>query len=106
MTKNLTRRCTKNGHYKAYILGEGDDKTAKTPQWASQITGIPVDRIIKLAREIEHNKTRLYLLGLGAATQANGELTARAIAMLPILTGNVGISGGRVARVNRPIPLR
>ncbi len=42
----------KNGHYKAYILGEGDDKTAKTPQWASQITGIPVDRIIKLAREI------------------------------------------------------
>ncbi|MBA1842824.1 molybdopterin-dependent oxidoreductase, partial [Escherichia coli] len=26
--------------------------------------------------------------------QANGELTARAIAMLPILTGNVGISGG------------
>lgn len=30
----------------------------------------------------------------GPQRQANGELTARAIAMLPILTGNVGISGG------------
>ncbi len=58
----------KNGHYKAYILGEGDDNTAKTPQWASQITGIPVDRIIKLAREIGTAKTRLYLRGWGAAT--------------------------------------
>ncbi|EHX4256302.1 hypothetical protein K2C48_003591 [Shigella flexneri] len=41
---------------KPNILGEGDDKTAKTPQWASQITGIPVDRIIKLAREIGTTK--------------------------------------------------
>lgn len=32
--------------------------------------------------------------GLGPQRQANGELAARAIAMLPILTGNVGISGG------------
>ncbi|MEL2303896.1 dibenzothiophene desulfurase, partial [Klebsiella pneumoniae] len=32
--------------------------------------------------------------GWGPQRQANGELTARAIAMLPILTGNVGISGG------------
>ncbi|MEN1424438.1 hypothetical protein AAIH15_35665, partial [Pseudomonas aeruginosa] len=34
------------------------------------------------------------LNGRGPQRQANGELTARAIAMLPILTGNVGISGG------------
>lgn len=36
--KTLPADAPKNGHYKAYILGEGDDKTAKTPQWASQIT--------------------------------------------------------------------
>lgn len=84
MTKNLTRRCTQNGHYKAYILGEGDDKTAKTPQWASQITGIPEDRIIKLAREIGTAKPAYICQGWGPQRQANGELTARAIAMLPI----------------------
>ena len=34
----------------------GDDGIAKTPQWASRITGIPTDRIIKLAREIGMSK--------------------------------------------------
>ncbi|EEZ9252655.1 molybdopterin-dependent oxidoreductase [Escherichia coli] len=92
--KTLPADAPQNGHYKAYILGEGDDKTAKTPQWASQITGIPVDRIIKLAREIGTAKPAYICQGWGPQRQANGELTARAIAMLPILTGNVGISGG------------
>ncbi|MFO6484674.1 hypothetical protein ACLBR5_17465 [Escherichia coli] len=36
--KTLPADAPKNGHYKAYILGEGDDNTAKTPQRASQIT--------------------------------------------------------------------
>ncbi|EJF30500.1 MULTISPECIES: selenate/tellurate reductase subunit YnfE [Enterobacteriaceae] len=84
----------RNGHYKAYILGEGDDGTEKTPHWASRITGIPVDRIIKLAREIAGAKPAYIAQGWGPQRQANGELTSRAIAMLPILTGNVGINGG------------
>jgi len=83
-----------NGHYKAYIQGQGDDGVAKTPQWASQVTGIPVDRIIKLAREIGSAKPAYICQGWGPQRQANGELAARAIAMLPILTGNVGINGG------------
>ncbi|MEG1209635.1 MAG: selenate/tellurate reductase subunit YnfE [Leclercia sp.] len=83
-----------NGHYKAYILGHGDDATAKTPAWASHVTGIPVDRIVKLAREIGSAKPAYICQGWGPQRQANGELTSRAIAMLPILTGNVGINGG------------
>lgn len=54
--KTLPADAPANGHYKAYILGEGDDGTAKTPQWASRITGIPANRIIKLAREIGSTK--------------------------------------------------
>lgn len=92
--KTLPADAPKNGHYKAYILGEGDDKTAKTPQWASQITGIPVDRIIKLAREIGTAKPAYTCQGWGPQRQANGEQTSRAIAMLSVLTGNVGINGG------------
>ena len=92
--KTLPADAPVNGHYKAYILGQGEDGTAKTPQWASRITGIPVDRIIKLAREIGSTKPAYICQGWGPQRQANGELTSRAIAMLPILTGNVGINGG------------
>ena len=93
--KTLPADAPKNGHYKAYILGQGDDGVAKTPQWASRITGIPVDRIIKLAREIGSTRPAYICQGWGPQRQANGELTSRAIAMLPILTGNVGINGAR-----------
>lgn len=54
--KTLPASAPKNGHYKAYILGEGPDGVAKTPEWASQITGVPADKIIKLAREIGSTK--------------------------------------------------
>ena len=47
------------------IFSAGDDKTAKTPEWASRITGIPADRIIKLAREIGSAKPA-YICGAGA----------------------------------------
>ncbi|SFF35477.1 Tat-targeted selenate reductase subunit YnfE [Phytobacter palmae] len=92
--KTLPEGAPANGHYKAYILGQGDDGIAKTPQWASAVTGIPVDRIVKLAREIGQTKPAYICQGWGPQRQANGELTSRAIAMLPILTGNVGINGG------------
>lgn len=92
--KTLPPEAPRNGHYKAYILGQGEDGIAKTPAWASRITGIPEDKIIKLAREIGTTKPAYICQGWGPQRQANGELTARAIAMLPILTGNVGIHGG------------
>lgn len=83
-----------NGHYKAYILGQGDDGIAKTPQWAAAITGIPAARIVKLAREIAGAKPAFISQGWGPQRHSNGELVSRAIAMLPLLTGNVGIHGG------------
>ncbi|AHG86344.1 reductase [Bibersteinia trehalosi USDA-ARS-USMARC-190] len=92
--KTLPESAPKNGHYKAYILGEGDDKTAKTPEWAEKITGIPQARIIELAREIATTKPTYICQGWGPQRHANGEQAARAIAMLACLTGNVGISGG------------
>ncbi|WP_416221882.1 selenate/tellurate reductase subunit YnfE [Serratia grimesii] len=92
--KTLPAGAPVNGHYKAYIFGQGEDGVEKTPQWAAKITGIPADRIIKLAREIGTAKPAYICQGWGPQRQANGELSARAIAMLPILTGNVGINGG------------
>ncbi|ELY5934746.1 molybdopterin-dependent oxidoreductase [Cronobacter malonaticus] len=92
--KTLPPGAPVNGHYKAYILGDGPDGTAKTPAWAAPITGIPEARIIKLAREIGEAKPAFIAQGWGPQRHSNGELACRAIAMLPILTGNVGIHGG------------
>ncbi len=91
---HLPPSAPKGSSYKSYILGDGSDKTPKTPQWASAITGIPASEIIKLAREIASSKPCAIYQGKGPQRQANGEQTARAIAMLSIITGNVGISGG------------
>ena len=91
--KTLPASAPKKSDYKSFILGEGEDKTPKTPQWASKITGIPVETIVRLAREIGTTKPCFIAQGWGPQRQANGEETARAIAMLPILTGNVGLPG-------------
>lgn len=80
--------------YKSYVLGLGPDGQAKTPEWAASITGCPPRTIIKLAREIGMAKPCAILQGYGPQRQANGDNSCRAIAMLSVLTGNVGISGG------------
>lgn len=80
--------------YKDYILGTGADSTPKTPEWAASITGIPATKIIQLAREIALSKPCYITQGWGPQRQANGEQTSRAIPMLSILTGNIGIPGG------------
>lgn len=80
--------------YKSYILGLGEDKTPKTPEWAASITGIPARRIVQLAREIAGAKPCYIAQGWSVQRQANGEQNCRAVCMLPILTGNVGVRGG------------
>lgn len=51
-------------------------------------------KIIQLAREIGSAKPAYICRGWGPQRHSNGEQTARAIAMLSVLTGNVGINGG------------
>ena len=94
--------------YKSYILGLGADKLPKTPAWAAKITGIPASRIQKLAREIAGAKPCFICQGWGPQRSTNGENLSRAIGMLPVLTGNVGIHGGNTgARENagRSVPM-
>ncbi|MCS6039116.1 molybdopterin-dependent oxidoreductase [Klebsiella pneumoniae subsp. pneumoniae] len=54
----------------------------------------PRERIVKLAREIATAKPAYISQGWGPQRHANGEIATRAISMLAILTGNVGINGG------------
>lgn len=79
--------------YKDYILGTGYDMVAKTPEWAAPITQIPVDRIYELAREIGNARAAFISQGWGPQRHSNGENASRAIAMVAIVSGNVGRPG-------------
>ncbi len=91
--KTLPASAPANSDYKSYILGNGPDKTPKTPEWASKITGIPVSVIVNLAEEMGTTKPVFVSQGWGPQRKANGEETARSILMVPILLGQIGLPG-------------
>lgn len=91
--KTLPASAPKNADYKSHILGRGPDRIEKTPEWASGITGIPADVIRRLAKEMAETKPLFVSQGWGPQRQANGEDTSRAIAMVPILLGQIGLPG-------------
>lgn len=89
----LPASAPRNGAYKDYILGLGTDNIEKTPQWAEKVTGIPATRIMQLAREIGNAKAAWISQGWGLQRTANGEQAARAVMMLPIVSGHIGRAG-------------
>ncbi|QYN43070.1 DMSO/selenate family reductase complex A subunit [Gilliamella sp. ESL0443] len=94
--------------YKSYILGLGDDRTPKTPEWAAKKTGIPAKQIRKLALDIVNAKAAWISQGWGAQRWQNGEHTTRAIMILPIITGQFGKPGTNIGTwggsVTYPVP--
>lgn len=83
----------KHASYKDYVLGLGADKTAKTPEWAEPITQIPASRIRDLARLLMQAKAPFVCQGWGPQRHSNGEDTTRAICMIPIALGKIGLPG-------------
>ena len=68
--KTLPAGAPAKSDYKNYILGNGADGLAKTPAWASRITGVPVSTIVALAREIGDTKPLFVSQGYGVQRQA------------------------------------
>jgi anaerobic selenocysteine-containing dehydrogenase len=58
-----------------------------TPEFASQETGIPVEDIVKLAREYATTPPAVVRIGVAVERHAGGGQTVRAIACLPGLIG-------------------
>ncbi|GAB7053259.1 molybdopterin-dependent oxidoreductase [Paenibacillus sp. YK5] len=79
--------------FAAHVRGE-DDGLAKTPAWASGLSGVPEETIIELARLYATIKPAALMAGRGAQRSAQGENFTRATATLATMTGNVGMSGG------------
>ncbi len=68
-----------------------------SPRRAADITGIPADDIIRLARRYATERPSLIKIADGLQRHSNGGQTVRAILTLPALTGQYGVRGGGLA---------
>ncbi|MBK1794109.1 molybdopterin-dependent oxidoreductase [Devosia sp. WQ 349] len=67
---------------------------ARTPQWASEITGLSVDEIEAFARLVGENKKSFFRLGYGFSRQRNGATSVHAALSIPAMTGAWQYRGG------------
>lgn len=82
-----------NKSYRDYIMGTGYDLVEKTPEWAAPITQVPAGTIRSLAQQIASAKAPFIVQGWGLQRHSNGESATRAVCMLPILIGQIGLPG-------------
>ncbi len=66
----------------------------KTPQWAADITGLPVEQIEELARLIGTTERTYFRLGYGFARQRNGSANMHAVLSIAAVKGCWQHEGG------------
>ena len=103
-----------------YLRGAGYDHVAKTPAWATAITGIAASDIRELAAQLATARPAFIMQGWGPQRRSNGEMTSGMIMMLAAALGQVGLPGTnngtniawgggfltRVSAGDNPVPFR
>jgi anaerobic selenocysteine-containing dehydrogenase len=67
---------------------------SRDPQWASRITGAPVETIEEFARLVGDNKRAYFRLGYGFSRSRNGALNMHAASCIAAVTGAWQLEGG------------
>ena len=67
---------------------------SKTPQWASEITGLSTDEIIAFARHYGKTTKSFIRAGYGFSRSRNGAVSMHAVTCLPAMTGAWRYRGG------------
>ena len=75
----------------------------KTPQWAAQITGVPVNEITSFAHLVGNTKRTFFRLGYGFARQRNGASNMHAALCVPTVCGHWQYEGGGAFHSNSGI---
>ena len=72
----------------------------RTPDWASAITGLPIERIEAFARLVGTTKNTFFRLGYGFTRQRNGATAMHAALSIPAMTGAWSVRGGGALHSN------
>jgi nitrate reductase alpha subunit len=83
----------------AWPAGYDDVSEPYTPAWQAEITGVPAEQCIRVAREFATNSEEsqgrsMIIMGAGICQWFHGDATYRAILSLLVLTGCMGRNGG------------
>ena len=82
------------GHAGSLIAGFSDGLSDYTPGKTAAQTGVPAEKVERLAREAAANAPAVALIGDVATAQTNGLFNALAVNALNALLGSVGKPGG------------
>jgi thiosulfate reductase / polysulfide reductase chain A len=66
----------------------------RTPQWASELTGLPAREIVAVAREFGTTRPAMAIMERGPTAHTNGTYNGMAIHALNALTGSMFAQGG------------
>ncbi|MUL80293.1 MULTISPECIES: molybdopterin-dependent oxidoreductase [unclassified Mycolicibacterium] len=88
----LDTYCTGYQRFERYLLGR-DDGVAKTPQWASRLSGLPADELTALARRMAAART-LVTVSWSLQRVRHGEQAPWMGLTLAAMLGQIGVPGG------------
>ena len=76
---------------------------SRDPQWASEITGTPVETIEEFAHLIGERKRAFFRLGYGFSRSRNGAANMHAASCIPAVTGAWQLEGGGAFHISADI---
>lgn len=85
-----------NKYVKGWPEFEAYLKKEVTLEWASQVTGVPVEAIVELASGYATTRPSMIWIGYGMQRHTNGGQNVRAIDALGAITGQIGTVGGGI----------
>ncbi|MBI4338443.1 MAG: molybdopterin-dependent oxidoreductase [Chloroflexi bacterium] len=74
-----------------------------SPEWASEVTGVPVETIVRIAREFATTRPAIAAGERGASMQTNGVYNRMAIHALNALVGSIDVPGGVLVQKGPPL---
>lgn len=101
--KNFLKNCTSGFEvFRDYLLGKSDG-IPKSPEWASEITGITADKIRLLTHELADNRT-MIMMGWGIQRIQYGEQPHWMAFTLASMLGQIGLPAEAWARTTTILP--
>lgn len=90
--EHMPADATSDENMQGYILGEYDD-TPKTPEWASEICGVPVEQITNFARTVSKQNNVMILHNYGMSRAHGTEQFPQMLMTIACMGGHYGKPG-------------